>query len=120
VAALVTFSLPARRGCALAGQQDATYQVRFTGPVSVDQTRHDLVVMHNGSPLTRTDLCINTEMVGMSGMGYSNKGRLVGPGRFQVAFQFGMAGDYRGNVVVHEHGNEISIPVKVKVAPPAH
>lgn len=116
----MTFSLPSRRGCALTGQRDIAYQARFAGPVSVDQTRHDVVVTRDGTPMSTTDLCINTEMVGMSGMGYTNKGRPVGPGQFQVGFQFGMPGWYTGNVVVHDHGNEISIPVKVKVAPPSH
>ncbi len=118
VAALVTFNLPGRRGCELAGQQDTTYQARFLGPVSVAQTNHDLLVTHGGSPVPRAGLCINTEMVGMSGMGYSNKGHPVGAGRYRVGFQFGMPGEYHGNVVVDAHGNQISIPVKVKVTQP--
>ena len=118
IAAFVDFSLPGRRGCELAGQQSPAYQARFVAPVSVTQTSHDLLVTRNGSPVRPTDLCVNTEMVGMSGMGYSNKGREIGPGRFKVDFQFGMAGTYVGNVVVDEHGNQISIPVKTKVTQP--
>ncbi len=119
VAAFVDFSLPGRRGCELAGQQSRSYQAHFVAPVSVTQTSHDLLVTRNGSPVTHTNLCVNTEMVGMTGMGYSNKGREVGAGRFKVNFQFGMAGTYTGNVVVDAHGNQISIPVKTKVTQPA-
>ncbi len=117
-AALVDFSLPGRQGCELAGQQSRSYQARFVEPVSVTQTSHDLVVTRDGSPASPAGLCINTEMIGMSGMGYTNKGREVSPGRYKVSFQFGMAGTYTGNVVVTEHGNQISIPVKTKVTQP--
>ena len=115
-AALVDFSLPGHRGCELAGQQSSAYQARFTGSVSVAQTSHDLFVTRDGNPATPADLCINTEMAGMSGMGYTNQGRKVGPGHYKVSFQFGMAGMYTGNVVVTEHGQQISIPLKVKVS----
>ncbi|MGI8622115.1 MAG: FixH family protein [Solirubrobacteraceae bacterium] len=115
----MTFSSSGRRGCALAGQQDASYQARFKGPVTVDRTKHDLVVTHDGSPLSGMALCVNTEMIGMSGMGYSDKGREVAPGRYQFGFRFGMAGTYRGNAVVDSKGNEISIPMTFTVAPPA-
>ncbi|HWF36439.1 MAG TPA: FixH family protein [Solirubrobacteraceae bacterium] len=118
IAALVDFSLPGRQGCELTGQQSPSYQARFVEPVSVTQTSHEIMVTRDGSPVARTGLCINTEMIGMSGMGYSNKARQVGPGRFKVNFQFGMAGTYTGNVVVDEHGNQISIPVKTKVTQP--
>ena len=118
IAALVDFSLPGRRGCELAGQQSPAYQARFMPPVSVTQTSHDLVVTRDGSPVMHTNVCVNTEMVGMSGMGYSNKAREIGPGRFKVDFQVGMAGTYVGNVVVDAHGNEISIPVKTQVTQP--
>ncbi len=119
IAAFVDFSLPGRRGCELAGQQSRSYQARFVEPVSVTQTSHELLVTRDGSPVTHTNLCVNTEMVGMSGMGYSNKAREVGAGHFKVNFQFGMAGTYTGNVVVDAHGNQISIPVKTKVTQPA-
>ena len=119
IVALVDFSLPGRRGCELAGQQSPVYQARFLPPVSVTQTSHDILVTRNGSPAQPTGLCVNTEMVGMSGMGYSNKAREIAPGRFKVNFQFGMAGTYVGNVVVDEHGNQISIPVKTNVTQPA-
>jgi hypothetical protein len=119
VAAFVDFSLPGRQGCELAGQQSSAYHARFLAPVSVTQTSHDLLVTRNGSPVMHTKLCVNTEMVGMSGMGYSNTGHEVGAGRYKVNFQFGMSGEYTGNVVVDAQGNQISIPVKTQVTQPA-
>ena len=119
IAAFVDFTLPGRQGCELAGQQSSAYQAHFVGPVSVTQTSHDIMVTHNRSPVMHTRMCVNTEMVGMSGMGYSNKAHAIGPGRYRVNFQFGMAGTYTGNVVVDDpHGNQISIPVKTKVTQP--
>jgi hypothetical protein len=117
IAAFIVFSLPGRQGCELAGQQNPSYRAHFVGPVSVTQTSHELMVTRGGAPVSPANLCINTEMVGMSGMGYTNKGQALGPGRYRVNFQFGMAGEYTGNVVVGQ-GNQISIPVKVKVTQP--
>jgi hypothetical protein len=118
IAAFVDFSLPGRQGCELAGQQSAAYRAQFTPPVSVTQTSHEILVTRDGSPVMHTKLCVNTEMVGMSGMGYSNEAREIGPGRFKVNFQFGMAGTYTGNVVVNASGNQISIPLNTKVTQP--
>ncbi len=114
-AALVTFSSPKRKGCPLAGGRDASYSARFIGPVTVDGDRHMLQVTRNGSPMAGTDVCINTEMVGMSGMGYTDKGREIAPGRYQVGFRFGMVGTYRANVVAQQGGDEVSIPLTFKV-----
>lgn len=118
VAAFITFNLPGRQGCELAGNQVSGYHVRFIGPISVTQTSHNIVIMHNGTPVPRAPVCINTQMVGMSGMGYTSKGRQLGPGHYRVDFQFGMAGLYTGNVVVTRNGNQISIPIRVKVTQP--
>lgn len=119
VAAFIDFSLPGRQGCELTGQQSASYHAGFTGAVSVTQTSHDLLITHDGAPIGHTRVCLNTEMVGMSGMGYTNTASQVAPGRYKVNFQFGMAGEYTGNVVVNDpHGNQISIPVKTHVTQP--
>lgn len=114
----MNFSRPEKRGCALAGRPDAAYEARFAGPVTAGSARHELVVTHDGSPVDATGLCINTEMVGMSGMGYTDEGHQVGPGRYAVDFRFGMAGTYRGNVIVPRKDGEVSIPMSFKVAAP--
>jgi YtkA-like len=114
--AIVIFNDPAKKGCPLAADEDSSYSGRFVGPVSMDETRHVVQVTKNGTPVSGAKVCVNTEMVGMSGMGYSAKGRELGPGRYQVGFQFGMAGKYRGNLVTNEGGHEVSIPLLIKVA----
>lgn len=114
-AALVVFNSPERKGCPLAGDEDSSYSGRFVGPVSMDQTRHVLRVTRDGRPVSGARVCINTEMVGMSGMGYSAEGKERAPGRYQVGFRFEMAGKYRTNVIAEQGGEEVSIPMLVKV-----
>jgi hypothetical protein len=118
IAAFITFSLPGRRGCELTGQQDRAFRARFLGPLSVSQTSHVLLVTRGAQPVSPGAVCVNTEMVGMSGMGYSDSARPLGRGRYRVQFQFGMAGTYTGNVVVTRHGSQISIPVRIHVSQP--
>lgn len=119
IAAFIDFSLPGREGCELTGTQSSSYHAQVMPPVSVTQTSHDLLITRDGRPIGRTRVCINTEMVGMSGMGYTNNASQVGPGRYKVNFQFGMSGEYTGNVVVNDpHGNQISIPLKTHVTQP--
>ncbi|MBA3740172.1 MAG: FixH family protein [Chloroflexi bacterium] len=115
VAAIVVFNTPGRLGCPLKADTDRAYAGRFVGPVSTDETSHEIVVTRDGRPLTGVEICVNTEMVGMTGMGYSATARERSPGRFAVPFRFGMAGDYRTNIVAREFDGEIGIPLMVKV-----
>ncbi|MBA3746078.1 MAG: FixH family protein [Solirubrobacterales bacterium] len=115
VAAVIVFSSPERRGCPLKADTDRSYTGRFEGAVSVQQTTHVLQVSRNGRPLTGAKLCVNTEMIGMSGMGYSATASERSPGRYQVGFRFGMAGDYRTNLIAKNGFDEVSIPLVVKV-----
>jgi len=115
VFAVAAFSSPQREGCPLDGAKDGAYSGKFEGPVSINQTEHVLRVTQDGRPVTGAKVCINTEMVGMSGMGYTSRGRELAPGRYQVGFRFGMAGDYRANVVTQDSGGEVSIPLTFKV-----
>lgn len=114
-AAIVVFSSPQRRGCPLRATADSSYTGGFDGPVSVQESTHVLKVSRNGRPLTGAKVCINTEMVGMSGMGYSAEASERAPGRYEVGFRFGMAGDYRTNLIARTGSGEISIPLLVKV-----
>ena len=115
-AAIAVFNSPQRRGCPLKAAEDSSYTGGFDGPVSVDKTTHVLKVSRDGRPLTGAQVCINTEMIGMSGMGYSAEASERAPGRYEVGFRFGMAGDYRANLVARTQSGEISIPLVVKVA----
>lgn len=115
VAAIAVFNTPGKRGCPLAADENSSYSSGFVGPVGMDETRHLVRVTHNGRPLAGARVCVNTEMVGMTGMGYSAKGHEVAPGRYRVGFQFGMPGKYRGNVVAKAGGREVSIPLLLDV-----
>ena len=114
-ASIVVFNSPSRQGCPLKTDEDAAYAGRFVGPVSTEQTTHEIVVTRDGKPLTGVEVCVNTTMVGMSGMGYTAEAVEHAPGRFTVPFRFQMAGDYRTSIVAREVDDEIGIPLTVKV-----
>jgi hypothetical protein len=114
-AAIVVFNTPGRRGCPLKADRDGSYAGRFVGPVSVAQTSHEIVVTRDGRPLTGVEVCVNTEMIGMTGMGYSATAQERSPGHYAVPFRFGMAGDYRTSIVAKEIDKEIGIPLTVEV-----
>ena len=113
VAALLSNREPA---CPLAAAGDASYSGRFVGAVSMGEPRQVIALRRNGRPVNGARLCVNTAMVGMSGMGYSVEGHELAPGRYQVGIQFGMAGEYRGNLIARDRGKEVSIPVDLNVA----
>lgn len=115
VAAMVVFSSPGRKGCPLAADTNRSYSSRFEGAVSMDQSTHVLRVSRSGRPVSGAAVCINTEMIGMSGMGYTAKAHELNPGRYRVGFRFAMAGDYRANVVTRKGTAEVSTPLIVKV-----
>lgn len=116
VAAIVVFNTEGKRGCPLAADEDSSYSGGFVGRVSMNETNHEVQVTHNGRPVSGARVCVNTEMVGMSGMGYSAKGQQFAPGRYRVGFQFGMDGEYRGNLVTKDAGREVSIPLLIDVS----
>ncbi len=115
VAAMVVFSSPGRKGCPLAADTNRSYSSRFEGAVSMDQSTHVLRVTRDGRPVSGAAVCINTEMIGMSGMGYSAKAHELDPGRYRVEFRFAMPGDYRANIVTRKGTAEVSTPLTVKV-----
>ncbi len=115
VAAIAVFSSPGRRGCPLAADKDGSYSSRFEGSVSLNQSTHVLRVTRDGRPVSGAEVCINTEMAGMSGMGYTARGHELNPGRYRVGFRYAMPGDYRANVVTRKGAHEVSTPLTVKV-----
>ena len=98
-AAIVVFDSPQRRGCPLRADHDSSLQGRFVGPVTSSETAHEVELTRDGEPLSGADVCVNTEMVGMTGMGYTAQARERRPGHYEVGFRFEMSGDYRTNVV---------------------
>ena len=116
IAAVVVFNAPGRRGCPLRAESDRSYAGSFVGPVTIDQTMHEIVVTRDGRPLTGVEVCVNTEMIGMSGMAYSATAQERSPGHYEVPFRFGMKGAYRTRIIAKETGGEVGIPLTVKVA----
>jgi hypothetical protein len=115
IAAIVVFNSPGRRGCPLKAANDSSYQGAFVGPVSVDQSTHVVRVSRDGRPLTGAHVCVNTEMIGMSGMSYSATAHEQAPGRYNVGFRFAMEGDYRTSLIARLGSVEVSIPLTVRV-----
>ncbi len=104
------------KDCPRNAAANASYASRFEGTVSMDKSKHVLRVTRDGKPVAGAQVCINTAMVGMTSMHYTAEGREVAPGRYEVPVKFEMNGVYRGNVTATESGDEVSIPVSVKVA----
>jgi len=116
VVAVAVFNTPGRKGCPLKADRSGAYAGKFVGEVSTAETSHDLVITRDGKPLTGVEVCVNTEMVGMTGMGYSATARELSPGHFAVPFRFEMAGDYRTNIVAKDIDGEFGMPLTVKVS----
>ena len=116
-AALVAFSDPSRQGCLLDAPRDDSYSAVFEGPVRNDETEHVLIVEEEGRPVTGAKVCVNVEMVGMTGMAYSSEGRELAGGRYELPVQMPMPADWRAIVIVEEPdaGNPVGIPVAFKV-----
>jgi hypothetical protein len=112
--AMIKLNAPGR-GCPLTAYTDHTFYGTFVGNVSVNQTTHIVRLSHNGQPLAGAEVCVNTEMIGMTGMSYSAKAQDLSDGRYQVGFRFEMAGDYRTNLIARRGSKAVSIPLTVKV-----
>ena len=94
---------------------DGAYASAFEGDVTMDADKHTLVVTRDGKPVTGASVCVDTAMVGMTSMHYSERGREVAPGRYEVPVKFEMEGTYRGNVVTEVPDGSILVPLTVKV-----
>lgn len=96
--------------------RDSSYSAYFTGPVTMSETNHTIVVTHDGKPVNGGQLCLDTYMVGMSGMAMTTNGTEQGAGHYQVPFQFAMGGPWQGNVVITKpNGQQIGVPVTFNV-----
>ncbi len=112
-AAFVAFRDDARRGCLTEGTRDPAYAAEFEEPPRMDVKAHVLRVTHEGMPVSGARVCLNVDMVGMSGMGVGNEAREISPGRYEVSLNFAMAGPWEGTVLIEDEG---SPPVEVPVS----
>lgn len=117
VAALVQFDSAAARGCLEEPDPDPSYSAAFAAPVDTGQDAHVLLLSRDGRPVSGTDVCLGTEMEGMTGMGMSAEARELAPGRYEVPVRFHMPGTWEVVVAVGREGGtpEVAIPMKVDV-----
>ena len=95
---------------------DSSYSAQFSGSLTMNDTNHTLVVRHNGQPLTDQQVCLDTWMVGMSGMAMTTTGTKQSAGQYQVPFQFAMGGPWQGDVVItKKNGAQVSVPMTFNV-----
>lgn len=95
---------------------DPSYSAQFAESLDMSSTNHTLIVQHNGQPLTDQQVCLDTWMVGMSGMAMTTTGTKQSPGHYQVPFQFAMGGPWQGNVVITKQGGtQVSVPMTFNV-----
>lgn len=81
----------------------------------------ELVVTKNAEPVTDADVCLTTVMVGMEDMGAADEATPIGTaGRYRVSPEFEMRGEWKGQAVIVERGQEpVSVPLLIKVEAPA-
>lgn len=67
--------------------------------------------------MTTGDVCLNAEMVGMSGMTVTAEARRLGSGRYEVDADFPMEGPWQGTVVVEDESgaSQAAVPVTFEV-----
>lgn len=117
VAALVEFDSAAARGCLEQPDRGISYSARFAAPIQTDQSSHVLLLTRDGRAVSGADVCLSTEMEGMTGMGLSAQARELAPGRYEVPIRFPMAGTWEVIVAAGRQGEapEVAIPLKVDV-----
>ncbi|MDQ3645273.1 MAG: FixH family protein [Actinomycetota bacterium] len=118
VAALVQFDSAAARGCLEEPDPGTSYSAAFAAPVNTGQASHMLLLSRDGRPVSGADVCLSTEMEGMTGMGMSAEAREFAPGRYEVPVRFPMAGTWEVTVAVGPEGAapEVAVSMKVDVA----
>jgi hypothetical protein len=103
-------------GCPHASSASVAYKGQFVGPQSTKQSTHVVQVTRNGRPVSGARVCVAAAMVGMTSMHYAASGTPMGRGRYSVPFKFGMAGVYRGRLVLGSGSGAVSIPVSATVS----
>jgi hypothetical protein len=116
-AALVQFDSAAAQGCLEEPDSGSSDAARFAAPVDTGQRSHVLLLSRDGRAVSGKDVCLSTEMEGMTGMGMSAEASELAPGRYEVPLRFPMAGTWEVTVAVGREGAapEVAIPMKVDV-----
>lgn len=120
VVALVSFHQVPARECQMSGVRDSSYDFRLEERPEVNVTTYHLLVTHNGRPVEGATVCMRADMGGlgrMSGMGVSNVGREVDPGRYEVDVRLEMSGHWDGRAIVEERGGRAVVkPLAIEVS----
>lgn len=96
--------------------RDPSYAAKFVGSVTMGETNHVLLVTHNGQPLSGVQVCLDTWMVGMSGMAMTSNATLQSSGHYQVPLQFAMSAPWQANVVITTaSGSQVAVPIAFNV-----
>lgn len=108
--------------CPTGARADPAYALEVEGAPATGSGSFELVVTKSAQPVTDADVCLTTVMVGMEEMGAADEAtRTATPGRYRVSPEFEMRGEWTGQVVIVERGQQpVSVPLSIKVdAPPA-
>lgn len=115
-AALVRFGQAAEQGCIAEPRPHPDYEIALEAPIEFTKTTYELTVLRNGQPVTGARVCLDAAMGGMSGMGLSDEGEEVAPGRYELYLPFQMPGPWDASVLVDEPGHDsVALPLSFHV-----
>ncbi|HET9051195.1 MAG TPA: FixH family protein [Candidatus Dormibacteraeota bacterium] len=115
-AALIHFgTADTAESCVVDVPTDRSYTASFEGSVTMDQTNHTLLVTKGGQPVSDARICLNTYMVGMSGMAMTASASQQAAGRYNVPFQFSMGGPWQATVIVDGKSGQVGVPIQFDV-----
>ncbi len=97
---------------------EAGYEVTVAtepDPPAPQGTTLEVLVQRDGAPVSGATVCMSADMSDMSHGGVSKQAEELGEGRYQMAVDFGMRGNWSGGVLVVESGQGASTPVSFNV-----
>jgi hypothetical protein len=119
VVALISFRQVPAKECQMSAVRDPSYHVQLEEQPEVNLTTYHVRVTRNDRVVEGALVCMRADMGGlgnMSGMGASNVGRQVGPGRYEVPIRLEMGGHWGGIVIVSEKGRRpVGTPLSLEV-----
>jgi len=105
-----------RAVCSQAASPEDSLGVQVQGTPRIRRGEFELVVTRDGRPVDDATVCLRTTMVGMESMAAAAEANRLSSGRYRVAPQFDMRGEWRGQVVLSEPGRRpAAIPLTLTV-----
>jgi hypothetical protein len=115
VVALLSFRQVPASECQMDAVSDPAYQAQLEEQPKVNLTTYHVLVTHDDVPVQGAQVCMRADMGGpgrMPGMGTSNLGREVAPGRYEVPVRLIMGGPWQVTVIASERAR---IPVAMSL-----